>query len=274
MGGDGWWRCQRRLVACAAIAVLGGFAVELVWAGEPWRHLALTALVAPLALLAVLFALAAARRSEALRLTRDEVERLARTSERERIGRDLHDLLGHTLSLIAIKSELAGKLLDRDALAAREQIGEVEAVARDALGQVRRAVAGIRGAELEAEVTRARLALLSGDVELDARLDRVALAPDAENALAMGLREAVTNVLRHARAHRVEVALRSADSAALLEIADDGRGGRLSPGHGLTGMRERLAVLGGGLAIDSPPGGGTRLRLSVPLSAQLPAAAT
>jgi two-component system, NarL family, sensor histidine kinase DesK len=274
MGGDGWGRCQRRLVAVGAIAVLGAVLVELLWAGEPWAHVVLIAVAAPLALVAVLFACAAARRSEALRLTRDEVERLARVNERERIGRDLHDLLGHTLSLIAIKSELAGKLLDRDAASAREQIGEVEAVARDALGQVRRAVAGIRAAALEAEVTRARMALLSRDVELDARLDRVALAPDAENALAMGLREAVTNVLRHARARRVEVALRCAASAALLEIADDGRGGRVCPGQGLTGMRERLAVVGGGLAIDSPPGGGTRLRLSVPLSAQAPATAT
>jgi two-component system, NarL family, sensor histidine kinase DesK len=208
---------------------------------------------------------AAMRRHAELRMTQEEVTRLARMNERERIGRDLHDLLGHTLSLIALKSELAGKLLERDRDAACHEIGEVERVAREALGQVRRAVTGIRAAALEVELTRARLALRSREVELEARLDRLDLSPEVETALAMALREAVTNVLRHARAGRVEVDLRRVGDRALMEINDDGRGGRLSPGHGLTGMRERLTALGGALHIDSAPGRGTRLRLSVPL---------
>ncbi len=253
----------------AALSVTGLLilllAAELSWAGEPWSYVAVTAVIGPIAVIGVFIGRAAVRRNAELRLTQEEVTRLARMTERERIGRDLHDLLGHTLSLIALKSELAGKLLERDRHAASHEIGEVERVAREALGQVRRAVTGIRAAALQVELIRARLALRSREVQLEARLDRLDLAPEAETALAMGLREAVTNVLRHARASKVEVDLHRSDGCALMEISDDGRGGRLSPGHGLTGMSERLAALGGVLDIGSRPGGGTRLRLSVPL---------
>ncbi len=256
-----------RLRAALAVVglLIGLLAAELQWAGEPLSYVVVTAVIGPIAVIGVFVGRAAVRRHAELRLTQEEVTRLARMNERERIGRDLHDLLGHTLSLIALKTELAGKLLQRDPRAAGNEIGEVEQVARDALGQVRRAVTGIRAAALQVEITRARLALRSREVELEARIDRLDLAPETETALAMGLREAVTNVLRHSRARRVEVDLRRADGCALMEISDDGRGGRLSPGHGLTGMRERLVALGGVLDIDSRPGGGTRLRLSVPL---------
>ncbi|HWM86654.1 MAG TPA: sensor histidine kinase [Kofleriaceae bacterium] len=251
------------LVMAGLVALLAGL---LVWTGEPWSYLFVTAVIGPMAALGIYIGRVAVRRNSQLRLTQEEVERLARMTERERIGRDLHDLLGHTLSLIALKSELAGKLLERDPGSALGEIREVEGVARDALGQVRRAVTGIRAAGLEVEVTRARLALLSREVELDARLDRLDLAPEVETALAMALREAVTNVLRHARAGRVEVALRRSGSRALMEIADNGRGGRVCPGQGLMGMKERVNALGGAIEIDSAPGSGTRLRLSVPLS--------
>jgi two-component system sensor histidine kinase DesK len=208
------------------------------------------------------------RRNAELRLSRDEVARLAALAERERIGRDLHDLLGHTLSLVALKSELAGRLLGHDPDAARQQIGEVETVARQALAQVREAVAGIRATGLLAELAAARLALLSADVSLDHRLAPVELTPAAESTLALGLREAVTNVLRHAGASRVDVELALVDGAPVLTIADDGRGGLdgtgVRGGNGLAGMRERLAGLGGRLDVDSPADGGTRLRLSLP----------
>jgi two-component system sensor histidine kinase DesK len=212
----------------------------------------------------VLMTRARHRRDAELRLTRDEVARLAAMAERERIGRDLHDLLGHTLSLIALKSELAGRLMDANPSAARAQIGEVESVARQALAQVREAVVGIRATGLEAELAAARLALLSADVRLDQRLAPVALEPALESALALALREAVTNVLRHARASRVEVELASDEGGVRLRIADDGRGGATAPGNGLAGMRERLAEFGAELEVDSPEGGGTRLQISLP----------
>jgi two-component system sensor histidine kinase DesK len=249
-----------------------GFALGMTLAfvlSIPVLRIALTlsavmAVVGGMAMAGLLYSRRRARDDAALRLTQDEVRRLAGMAERERIGRDLHDLLGHTLSVVALKSELAGKLVERDPQAAKAQIREVEQVAREALAQVREAVSGIRAAGLEAELAAARLALLAADVRLDARLAPRALDSATGQELALALREAVTNVVRHAQAQRVEVELTEHDGALRLSIADDGRGGVARAGNGLTGMRERLQSLGGTLEIDSPAGGGTRLLLRVP----------
>lgn len=255
------------LLSCAYLALmLGETSLLLTWPpvfafGSP----AITAVIGTMVVAGILFSRSRERRNAELRLTQDEVRRLATMAERERIGRDLHDLLGHTLSVVALKSELAGKLLDRDPVAAREQIREVETVARQALAQVRDAVAGTRAAEFEAEVAAARLALLSADVRFDHRLATVELGGKLEQALAMALREAVTNVLRHASAHRVEVELHRRDDRVVLTIADDGRGGIERQGNGLQGMRERIAAIGGSIEIDSPSGGGTRLSIAAPI---------
>jgi two-component system sensor histidine kinase DesK len=207
-------------------------------------------------------------RNAELRLTQDEVRRLASLAERERIGRDLHDVLGHTLSLVVLKTQLAARLFERDPQGARVQIGEVERVAREALTQVREAVAGIRANGLQAELAAARLALLGAEISLDHRLAPVEIPEKLETALTLALRESVTNVLRHAGATRVEVELVGETRGGLsLLIADDGRGGAGREGHGLTGMRERLREVGGSVEIDSPVGGGTRLRLILPREA-------
>jgi two-component system sensor histidine kinase DesK len=206
-------------------------------------------------------------RQAELKLSHDEIRRLAALAERERIGRDLHDLLGHTLSLITLKSELAMRLFDRDPLAARREIVDVERVARDTLGQVRRAVAGIRAAGLAAELASAHLLLESGGVRLDYEApDDATLPADVETIFALTLREAVTNIQRHARATYAQVTLAVAASEARLTIEDNGCGGVISPGNGLTGMRERLRALGGDLAIVAGNGRGTRLEAHVELT--------
>jgi two-component system sensor histidine kinase DesK len=225
---------------------------------------AVCALIGGVVMAGILYSRAHARRSAELRLTQDEVRRLAGMAERERIGRDLHDLLGHTLSVVALKSELAGKLIERDPAAARLQIREVESVAREALAQVREAVAGIRATGLQAELASARLTLLAAGVRLDQNIAPFEASPAVEHALALALREAVTNIVRHAVAQRVDVELVHAPEQLRLSIVDDGRGGADVPGHGLVGMRERVAGVGGTLEIDSPRGGGTRLVLRVP----------
>jgi len=204
-------------------------------------------------------------RQAELELSHDEVRRLAALAERERIGRDLHDLLGHTLSLITLKSELAARLFDRDPLAARREIHDVERVAREALGQVRRAVTGIRTAGLAAELASARLLLESCGVRLDYAPADAALPVDVETALALTVREAVTNIQRHARATRARVEVAIASGEARLSIADDGRGSDIVPGNGLAGMRERLQALGGRLDIQSRRGEGTLLLAALPL---------
>jgi len=199
-----------------------------------------------------------------LHMAQEEIEALAAVAERERIGRDLHDLLGHTLSLITLKSELANRLFERDPHAARREIADVAQVARDALAQVRRAVTGIRAAGIAAELASARLLLESNNVRLAYDLADVSLPADVETVLAMTVREAVTNIQRHARATSARVSMRVEHKQLQLEIADDGRGGDIVPGNGLCGMRERLQRFGATLRIDAVHGQGTRLTVRVP----------
>lgn len=210
------------------------------------------------------FWIANVRRNQALRLTQDEVRRLAQLAERERIGRDLHDLLGHTLSVIAIKSELASKLMGRDPAAAQREIDDVERIAREALGQVRRAVAGMRAVGLRAEFANARLALAAVEVDFEYRSPELALHPETETVLAMVLREATTNVIRHSGARRCRAQLARVDQDLELQIHDDGRGGASESGNGMRGMRERSEAIGGVLEVRSSAGEGTTLVLRVP----------
>ena len=252
----------------ASLALLG---LETLLLGWPAKYVVLvvgvTGIVATAISAANQFHREKRLRQAELKLSHDEVRRLAALAERERIGRDLHDLLGHTLSLITLKSELAMRLFDRDPLAARREIVDVERVAREALGQVRRAVTGIRTAGLAAELASARLLLESSDVRLDYALDGVALPAEIETVFALTVREAVTNIQRHAQASRARVGIAVEHATARLDIADDGRGASIVPGNGLTGMRERLQAMGGRLCIESVRGKGTRLLAELPLPA-------
>ncbi len=226
---------------------------------------AATAIMACMLVFYSLYNISIERSNKSLKLSQQEVQRLAQMAERERIGRDLHDVLGHTLSLIVMKSELASRLFERDPNAAVGQIREVEKVARDALGQIRTAVAGIRLAGLEAELANARLSLLSADIQLHYQLAPVELAREVETVLALAVRESVTNIIRHSNARKVEIELTTRKNSLQLQISDDGKGTLVTPGHGLRGMRERLELLGGRLEIDAGPQGGVRLSLSCPM---------
>ena len=255
------------LVLVALGAVFVGLALAV---GYPWQALVWLPLVTVIVALVVHAEHVGQHKDAALRLSHDEVRRLAGLAERERIGRDLHDLLGHTLSLVALKSDLAGRLLERDPAAARREIDAVSQVARDALAQVRSAVSGIRAAGIAAELASARLLLECEGVSLRHDWDERGLAGDAlpapvENALALVLREAATNIHRHARARRAQVALRPRGDGVLLRISDDGRGGPMAPGNGLAGMRERVEALGGLLTVESVRGQGTVLEAWLPL---------
>lgn len=191
-----------------------------------------------------------------------EKEKLAADAERERIARDLHDLLGHTLSVIVLKSELAGKLAERDPARAAQEIREVERISREALSEVRSAVSGYRGSGVAAELARAKVALDTAGVRLNVTHALPQLPPRAEQAAAMLLREAITNVVRHAHAHAVEVTLTPHARGWRLIVRDDGVGGAGPEGSGLTGMRERLRAIGGTLERDGR--GGTTLTATLP----------
>ena len=203
--------------------------------------------------------------TEHLLRAQEEIEQLAKVAERERIARDLHDVLGHTLSVVVLKSELAGKLIGSDAAGARREIGEVEQIARQALSEVREAIRGYRTEGIGAEIARARRVLDAAGVRLDWQAQSVRLEPVHESVLALVLREAVTNILRHASATRCRLELAAEGGGAQLSVQDDGRGTIEHEGNGIRGMRERVEALGGRLEIDSRQG--TRLTVAIPARA-------
>jgi two-component system sensor histidine kinase DesK len=194
------------------------------------------------------------RRDALLWRAREEVQEMATLAERERISRDLHDLLGHTLSVIALKSELASRLAHSDPTRAADEIREVERVSREALSEVRSAVEGYRGRGLSGELHSVARALESSGVRLVASMADTRMPARHESVLALALREAVTNVVRHARAKTCWVSLRDDEDQLVLTVRDDGVGGTPTAGHGMTGMRERVAALGGSVAADGTDG--------------------
>ena len=208
-----------------------------------------------------------ARKNAQLLEAQEEVRTLAATAERERIARDLHDLLGHTLTLVAVKADLAQRLATRDIAAARREMQEVAEAAREALAEVRTAVGGMRGATLAVEIERARRMLAAANVTASVTTEVAPDDPEREAVLAMALREAVTNVIRHAGASSCTIGLDAGPQGSLrLSVVDDGRGGAICEGSGLSGMRARLSAAGGALEVKSDARG-TRLLAQLPRAA-------
>ncbi len=193
----------------------------------------------------------------------EEIEQLAKVAERERIARDLHDVLGHTLSVIILKSELAGKLMDRDPQRAGNEIREVEQISRQALSDVREAIRGYRTRGLSAELAQAKATLETAGIAVNCQVEKIVLQALQESVLSMALKEGVTNVVRHANARNCCLRLEQRNGSCRLAIEDDGRGGGHSEGNGLRGMRERVEMIGGSLsrALES----GTKLIITIPL---------
>lgn len=204
------------------------------------------------------------RANRRLQLAQDEIERLAKIAERERIARDLHDVLGHTLSVIILKAELASKLADKDITRAISEIRDVERISREALTEVRAAVRGYRTGSIAVEAQQAARTLQTAGVAVETEIERVSLTPVQESVLALAIREAATNVVRHAKATVCRVRLQASGRTCELEVTDDGAGGDRPDGSGLSGMRERIEALGGSLERDGSSG--TRLLIRLPLA--------
>jgi two-component system sensor histidine kinase DesK len=190
-----------------------------------------------------------------------------KATERERIARDLHDILGHTLSVITVRAELAGRLVERDPVRAKAEIEAVEQVSREALAEVREAIAGYWGKGVADEIERARSALEAAGIAFEARGLRQGMSPAQERVLGMALREGVTNVLRHSGAKRCLVSVVSENGSVRLEVRDDGRGmgattGSAGEGMGMRGIRERVGALGGDASWRSDAG--TVLTVRIP----------
>ncbi|WP_179460456.1 sensor histidine kinase [Stenotrophomonas sp. JAI102] len=258
---SGYGRYLLQLVGLNALFVVVG-----LLAHYPWQALIWIPSMAMIISLVVNFETASHEQDAALQLSQDEVRRLAATAERERIGRDLHDLLGHTLSLITLKLELSRKLADRDPVGSRREVDEAETIARQALAEVRSAVTGIRASDLAAELAAARLLLEYQHVHLH-YAPPPPMPVDTERALSLILREAVTNIARHAQARQAWITFEQDGRSLSMQIRDDGRGGVHVDGNGLTGMRERVAALRGTLVMQSAKGEGTCVTVRVTLPA-------
>ncbi|MFB6956706.1 sensor histidine kinase [Streptomyces sp. NPDC056309] len=210
-----------------------------------------------------------------LRAAREELARRAVEEERLRFSRDLHDLLGHTLSVIVVKSEAARRLAPRDMGAALTQITDIESVGRQALTEIREAVTGYREGGLGTELDRARSALTAAGIEPVVRRSGPPLTPGAEALLGWVVREAVTNAVRHSGASRCEISVTGTAGRARLTVVDDGYDASAGPagdadptgvgGTGLKGLTERLATAGGSLRAGPSPRGGFTVTAEVPV---------
>jgi two-component system sensor histidine kinase DesK len=238
-------------ISCAA----GGLVIGLTHHATQ-GNLAAIALTPPLG---AFFAYSAGKRNEAvavLRRTQAELARVAVAEERLRIARDLHDLLGHSLSLITLKAELSRRLIDTDT------------------GRAREAVAGYRQPDLAAELAAARQLLTAAGIACQVTAPQVLLLPgDVDAVLAWTIREGVTNVVRHSSATRVTITVAVRATTTVVELTDNGTAGSPAPpapagsvrcGSGLAGLGERVQALGGSLAAGRDPAGGFRLRVSIP----------
>jgi two-component system sensor histidine kinase DesK len=203
-----------------------------------------------------------------LQMAQGEVARLATVEERLRIARDIHDLLGHSLSVITLKADLAARLLPNDPARAAAEIADVQVVARRSLTEVREAVAGYRRLRLADELARARNGLEAAGVRCAFTTTAGELPERAEVALAWVVREAATNVLRHSRARTCRIEVTHGKDGAQVIVEDDGSGATEATAHdgsGLAGLTERMRAAGGSLEAGPVETGGFRVRGVIPL---------
>ncbi len=264
---------DRRGLAWIGLTSLAAAIGTSVAAGDPGVGLDVGVTVGTISL--TIFALSALGRvNRELQATRLELADLAVAEERSRIARDLHDTLGHSLSVIALKSELARRLLPEDPARADGELADVERVARDALASVRETVSGYRQPSLAIELAGARAALAAAGIAGEVEPAPDGLPRDVDAMLGWAVREGVTNVLRHSDATSARIRVIADGDARAIEVVDDGHGttAGLEPssgraGVGLAGLRERAARLGGRVEAGPLPGRGFRLLVAVPLEA-------
>lgn len=261
---SGLWTWSMRAAFTIAAAIVVGYEL-LLWHFADWQHDQSVLLGLVLGMAAVAGGMVASSRSEALSQARQENARLAVQEERNRMSRDLHDILGHSLTVITVKAELAGRLMESSPERARAEVADLERLSRDALADVRRAVEGYREISLSGELARAREALSAAGVQASLPSATDDVPSDLRELFAWVVREGVTNVIRHSDADHCSIALH----AGRLAITDDGRGRTAgsTDGHGLEGARERASRVGAVLTAHAVSPHGFELTVT---SAQLP----
>jgi len=260
--------------------VLAGIVVIIVaisWLFDYEAYFYLPALVfSLLSGITTIYQQALNEKKQELVLSQKEAQRLAKVAERERIARDLHDLIGHTFSVITLKADLAGRLLDKDLAKAKVEIKQIEAISRDALSQVREVVSGYRSSDLLSELANAKNVFASLSIEFDYQLTGLSEAElevdmPTNKELAIVLRELVTNIIKHAKATKVSVEVKKQDQGLVLLVQDNGQGMAELPdsslGFGLKGIQERISKLQGWVKLNAESKHlGTLSEIYVPLT--------
>ena len=216
------------------------------------------------------FGMRAARKQKELKKqlaeANEEISRLIKQEERQRIARDLHDTLGHTLSLISLKSELAERFFDTNLEKAKQEIQDVHKTSRIALKQVRELISDMRTVTIEEELDNAIEILKSAGITYE--IKKVETLPDGsivQNILGMCLRESIVNIVKHSDAHHCKITFQTTPESYIIKIEDDGKGFEtINPGNGMLGMNERLTLIEGKLEINSKRDEGTCVTLKVP----------
>ncbi|AKU18902.1 hypothetical protein VV02_13095 [Luteipulveratus mongoliensis] len=236
----GCWTFRLSIAIAIGLALIVAYEL-LAWLDPGWDRDASLAGAILLAMIAVSGAMLASRRQRALVDARRENARLAVQEERNRVARDLHDILGHSLTVITVKAELAGRLFDADPERARREVTDLERLSRDALVDVRRAVEGYREISLAGELARAREGFAAADIEADVPKAIDEVESDLRELFAWTVREATTNIIRHSAARHATITV----GPTSISIQDDGHGPQGdASGNGLRGLRERAVQAG------------------------------
>ncbi|MFC3503688.1 sensor histidine kinase [Micromonospora krabiensis] len=274
---NGWLTLQMYVCSAGAVGLLrvgwgfgwvGGSVAAVLVVGAvrrvPADDIAQVALITLLAGAMTLAFARVARLLDELRRTQRELARTVVERERLRFAKDLHDLLGHTLSLVVVKAEVVRRLAPTDPDRAAAEAADIERIGRTALTEVREAVTGYREHGFGRELDNARSALADVGITVTVRESGHPLDVEADDAFRWVLREGITNVLRHSGAARCDIEVSTDDGGSVLTVRDDGIGGRPEPGNGLRGLTERVEQAGGTLHVGPARGGGLLLTARVP----------
>jgi two-component system sensor histidine kinase DesK len=245
------YRTRRAVAWMLAVLLFQGAVIR--WRGHPWSQVGDLAFATVLAGGLVLIVRQAIALIRELRQTRQALAKSAVEQERLRFARDLHDLLGHSLSAIVVKAEVVRRIAERDPAAAAREAGEIETIGRTALSEVRLAVSGYRARSFADELTNAKDALADAGIEAVVKTTDKPLPSEVDDAFGWVVREAATNVVRHSGASVCVIAL-TRTKEWVLEIRDDGRGGEMAPGNGLRGVMERMNAIGGTVEVKAHEG--------------------
>ena len=180
---------------------------------------------------------------------------MAATAERERIARDLHDLIGHTFSLITVKAQLAHKLADIDLNKCKQELKELESLSRSAMAEVRETVHNYQQKDMASEITKAKTLAKSADIEFHCEIEAIPEQDSINSTLAWIIRESFTNMVKHSEATSCQLLFKKVANHYQLTVSDNGQlQTEITPGSGLTGIKERVTALGGKLIVDTNSG--------------------